>query len=61
MLSGKNSTVVSNNTVIIFIFIYLFLIVSFLTLDWIYKRSLNRVKKNNERLKIIEYKINKKE
>ncbi len=61
MLTWGTSVTATNKTVIIFNFIYLFLIISFLLLDWIYKQNLNKVKKNNKRLKLIEYKLNKKE
>lgn len=61
MLTWGTSVIATNKTVIIFNFIYLFLIISFLLLDWIYKQNLNKVKKNNKRLKLIEYKLNKKE
>lgn len=61
MLTWGTSVTATNKTVIIFNFIYLFLIMSFLLLDWIYKQNLNKVKKNNKRLKLIEYKLNKKE
>lgn len=61
MLTWGTSVIATNKTVIIFNFIYLFLIMSFLLLDWIYKQNLNKVKKNNKRLKLIEYKLNKKE
>ncbi|AYE39162.1 hypothetical protein D1B17_11195 [Companilactobacillus zhachilii] len=61
MLTWGTSVITTNKTVIIFNFIYLFLIMSFLLLDWIYKQNLNKVKKNNKRLKLIEYKLNKKE
>ncbi len=61
MLTWGTSIAATNKTVIIFILIYLFLIISFLLLDWIYKQNLNRVKKNNKRLKLIEYKLNKRE
>jgi hypothetical protein len=61
MLTWGTSVIATNKTVIIFNFIYLLLIMSFLLLDWIYKQTLNKVKKNNKRLKLIEYKLNKKE
>jgi hypothetical protein len=61
MLTWGTSVTATNKTVIIFNFIYLLLIMSFLLLDWIYKQTLNKVKKNNKRLKLIEYKLNKKE
>lgn len=61
MLTWGTSVTATNKTVIIFNFIYLFLIISFLLLDRIYKQNLNKVKKNNKRLKLIEYKLNKKE
>lgn len=61
MLTWGTSVTATNKTVIIFNFIYLLLIMSFLLLDWIYKQNLNKVKKNNKRLKLIEYKLNKKE